>query len=276
MASTGEAKAAAVHLKEQGNQFFAEKKYREALLSYTEAIKLDRNNASLWGNRSTTYYNIGLFDKCIEDAAYAIEISPKTAKFYWRKGMAHLQLGQNYAAKLAFQNGLRQEPGNDQLRTALAERPAGEPAYAGKHANLSWEQKREQAVALKDAGNKLFSSKSYAAAVAKYGEAIELDPSDPIFYTNRAACNTELGKLAEAIDDCELAIVLGKTNGVCNLGQTAFLEPRLLSKTYMRLAIALDKKGELVKAEKAARDGLAVEKSDPLTDLLDKIMKKRK
>jgi tetratricopeptide (TPR) repeat protein len=67
---------------------------------------------------------IGLFDKCIEDAGYAIELSPQTSKYYWRKGVAHLALGQLYAAKLAFQNGLKKDPGNDQIRNALNERKA--------------------------------------------------------------------------------------------------------------------------------------------------------
>jgi len=269
-------KADAIQLKESGNTAFQEKRYLDALLSYTKAIKIDRNNASLWGNRSAAYYHLELFEKCIEDSSYAIELSPKTAKYYWRKGMAHLQLGQNYAAKLAFQNGLKQEPSNDQLRASLEERKPGEPAYSGKHASLSWEQKRSQAVEMKEAGNQLFVKKKYADAIAKYGEAIELDPTDPIFYTNRAACSTELGKYDTAIADCQLAIGLGKTNGVNCLGQTSFLEPRLLAKTYMRLGIAYDKKGDVEKAEKACRDGLSVEESGPLKDLLEKIMKKKK
>ncbi|KAH7828053.1 putative Stress-induced-phosphoprotein 1 [Monocercomonoides exilis] len=268
-------KVEAIRLKEEGNTAFQEKRYKDALVSYTEAIKVDRNNASLWGNRSTTYFNLGLMDKCVEDAAYAIELSPKTAKYYWRKGMAHLQLGQNYAAKLAFQNGLRQEPGNDQLRSALAERKAGEPAYVGRLASLSWEQKRDKATELKAEGNKFFTSKSFGPAIAKYTEAIEYDPTDPVFYTNRAACYTEIGKFDEAIADCELAVVLGKTNGVNCLGQTSFLEPRLLAKAYMRLGIASEKKGEIAKAEQAYKDGIAVESSQQLRDMLEKLKSKK-
>lgn len=269
-------KVEAIHLKEEGNTAFKEKRYLDALVLYSDAIKVDRNNASLWGNRAATYYNLNLFDKAIEDSAYAIELSPQTAKYYWRKGMAHLQLGQLYAAKLAFQNGLKQEPFNENLRAALAERKAGEPAYSGKNANLSWEQKREKALEFKGEGNKLFGQKKYQPAVEKYGIAIEYDPTDPVFYTNRAACYTELKKYDEAISDCKMAVALGKSNGVNNLGQTQTLENRLFAKTYMRLAIAYERKNEFKLGYDAAKEGLKYETSPALTELCNKLEGKAK
>ncbi|KAA6390962.1 MAG: putative stress induced phosphoprotein 1 [Streblomastix strix] len=267
-------KVEAIELKEAGNKAFAEKDYLQALLNYTKAIKVDRNNASLWGNRAAAYYNLGIYEKAIEDSNYAIELQPKTSKFYWRKGISHLALGQNYAAKLAFQNGLRQEPGNDQLRKALDERQPGEPTYEGKLANLSWEQKREKAIELKDVGNKLFGSRKYNEAIAKYGEAIEMDPSDSIFYNNRAACYTEINKIDEAIKDCQFAIVLGDTNGVCNLGRTTNAEPRLQAKAYTRLGIAYEKKNQFKEAAQAYRDGLQFENSEPLQQKLAAVIKR--
>ena len=267
-------KAEAIHLKEEGTAAFKAQRFTDALVLYSEAIKNDRNNASLWGNRAATWYNLGIYDKAIEDAAYAIELSPTTAKYHWRKGIAHLQLGQNYAAKLAFQNGLKNEPGNDQLRQALAERRPGEPAYSGPLANLSWEQKRERALACKADGNKAFQTKRYQAAIEKYAEAINLDPTDPVFYTNRAACLTELSKYNEAIKDCELAVALGKANGVNNLGQTQTLEDRLFAKTYMRMAIAYEKLGKFKEGLEAAQKGQKYESSPALKELIDRLASK--
>ena len=74
-------KVKAIELKEQGNTLFKEGKYADALVCYTDAISCDRNNASLWGNRATTFYNLGLFDKAVEDSGYAIELSPTTSKY---------------------------------------------------------------------------------------------------------------------------------------------------------------------------------------------------
>lgn len=270
MADKGEA----IRLKEEGNTAFKEGRLTDALTLYTDAIKADRNNASLWGNRAAAFYNLGLYDKAIEDSAYAIELSPRTSKYYWRKGMAHLQLGQMYAAKLAFQNGLKQEPGNDQLRQCLAERKPGEPAYTGKFSSLSWEQKREKALQCKDQGNKAFQSKNYTLAITKYTEAIELDPSDPVFYTNRAACQTELKQYQNAVDDCKLAVALGDANGVNNLGQTARLENRLFAKTYMRMAIALEHMSQNKEAYEATLKGLSYERSDALTQLSNRLQAK--
>ena len=225
-------------------------------------------------NRATTYYNLGMYDKAIEDSNYAIELSPRTAKYYLRKGMAHLQLGQLYAAKLAFQNGLKQEPGNDKLREALSERRPGEPQYTGEFGRYSWEQKREQALEFKNQGNKAFQAKNYTLAIERYTEAIKYDPTDPVFYTNRAACYTELKQYDEAISDCKLAVALGEANGVSNLGQTHLLENRLFAKTYMRMAIAYEKLNKFKEAHEAAQTGLGYEQSAALTELATRLASK--
>jgi tetratricopeptide (TPR) repeat protein len=48
------------------------------------------------------------------------------------------------------------------------------------------------AAQLNDEGNQLFSAKQYAQAQRVYGQAIEKNPSNPIIYTNRAACPLNL------------------------------------------------------------------------------------
>ncbi|KAK2958529.1 putative ALA-interacting subunit 5 [Blattamonas nauphoetae] len=264
-----------IELKELGNAAFGKGDYMAALEHYSEAIKVDRNNGSLWGNRSAAYFYLGLYDKCIEDANYALELVPTMAKYYLRKGMAHLKMGQNYSAKIAFQNGLAKEPGNNELRAALAERKPGEPNYVGDNASMSYEQKRDKANDLKNEGNKFFQQKKYAEAIAKYNQAIVFNPSESIFYNNRAACHTELGQFDDAIHDCKMAITLGKTNGVNNLGNTQFTEPRLMAKAYTRLGVAYEKKNMLAEAAQAYRDGIAYESSDLLKQKLADVLKKQ-
>ena len=45
-----------------------------------------------------------------------------------------------------------------------------------------------QATQLKEAGNQFFKEMNYDAAIKKFSEAIALEPRNPTFYGNRAAC----------------------------------------------------------------------------------------
>jgi Flp pilus assembly protein TadD len=52
------------------------------------------------------------------------------------------------------------------------------------------------AVELKAEGNKLFGQKKYDQAAIKFTKAIELDRSNAVLYSNRAACHLALKRFA--------------------------------------------------------------------------------
>ena len=60
----------------------------------------------------------------------------------------------------------------------------------------------------KDKGNSLVKEKKYKEALDCYSKAIELDPNDPILYSNRSAMHLNLSEFDEAINDAEKAISL--------------------------------------------------------------------
>ena len=47
---------------------------------------------------------------------------------------------------------------------------------------------RDLALAAKKEGNGHYKKKEWAEAIAKYTEAVALDPTDHTFYSNRSAC----------------------------------------------------------------------------------------
>ena len=63
----------------------------------------------------------------------------------------------------------------------------------------------------KDEGNVHFKKGAFAEAIACYNEAIELDPEQPAFYTNRAFCHIRMENYGLAIADSTVAIELDKT-----------------------------------------------------------------
>jgi small glutamine-rich tetratricopeptide repeat-containing protein alpha len=61
---------------------------------------------------------------------------------------------------------------------------------------------------LKQTGNAFMSSKQYDKAIDAYTEAAELDPSNPVYYSNRAAAHSSKGDHLTAAVDAEKAIEL--------------------------------------------------------------------
>ncbi|EJS43470.1 tom71p [Saccharomyces arboricola H-6] len=75
----------------------------------------------------------------------------------------------------------------------------GEPDM-GQLKSLSFSQRQEFAVQLKDKGNHCFTAKNFDEAIKYYQYAIELDPNDPVFYSNISACYISTGNLDKVIE----------------------------------------------------------------------------
>ncbi|KDO20198.1 hypothetical protein SPRG_13452 [Saprolegnia parasitica CBS 223.65] len=68
-----------------------------------------------------------------------------------------------------------------------------------------------KAEAKKNEGNEYFKRKEYAPAIEKYSEAIALDSSNHVYFSNRSAAYAGLGKFAEAAQDGEACVRLNPT-----------------------------------------------------------------
>jgi len=117
------------------------------------------------------------------------------------------------------------------------------------NANVSPAQ-RKAALEAKDAGNKDFTAGNYDAAAKHFTAAIENDPTDHVFYSNRSACYASVGKLNAAIEDAEKCIEIKPEWG----------------KGHSRLGVALFKKGDLDGAQKAYSAGLACDPNNVQCD----------
>ncbi|KAK0555249.1 hypothetical protein OC861_004939 [Tilletia horrida] len=66
----------------------------------------------------------------------------------------------------------------------------------------------EAAEAAKATGNEAFKAGKYENAIDAYSEAIKSAPTEPTYYTNRAAAYMSLKRFPAALDDCQLAAQL--------------------------------------------------------------------
>ena len=86
----------------QGNAFFKDELYEEAVSSYTEAIEASKRTTHpdprLLNNRATAYLKIGKFEECLQDSEEYIRVMPKCWKGYSRKALALNGLGRKLPA----------------------------------------------------------------------------------------------------------------------------------------------------------------------------------
>merc|ERR1712156_732050 len=98
--------------KKEGNVFYQEHKYSEALACYTEAINICPNCAAFYGNRSATYIMLNRYKDGLADAQYALQLDTGFVKGYLREGKCHLALGSPVASLRSYRHALEIEPNN--------------------------------------------------------------------------------------------------------------------------------------------------------------------
>ncbi len=84
--------------KEEGNRFFLQEKYTDAIDKFTDAINLNietKKNAIYYSNRANCHNRVENFGLGIQDADKAIEIDKDYIKPYFRRASANLILA-NY------------------------------------------------------------------------------------------------------------------------------------------------------------------------------------
>ncbi|XP_048415434.1 small glutamine-rich tetratricopeptide repeat-containing protein alpha-like [Stegostoma tigrinum] len=104
---------------------------------------------------------------------------------------------------------------------------------------------------LKTEGNEQMKVENYQCAVDYYTKAIELNPSNAVYYCNRAAALSKLGNYTGAVQDCEKAIAFdpsySKAYGRMGLA-LASLNKYSDAVNYYKKALELDPENESYKA----------------------------
>ncbi|KAG0072317.1 TOM (translocase of outer membrane) complex component [Linnemannia elongata] len=77
-------------------------------------------------------------------------------------------------------------------------------------AGLTEKKRLEHANTLKTRGNSMYSAKKWEEAIRLYSQAIAFNP-DPVYYSNRAACYSIIGKFDNVIEDTTFALKMNPT-----------------------------------------------------------------
>lgn len=96
-------------------------------------------------------------------------------------------------------------------------------------------QAKKAAEGKKNEGNVAYKNKDFAKAVQLYDEAINLDPTEITYYTNKAAAYYEAKEFQKCVEECDKAIAKS---------QEGYYDYVKLSKALARKANAVLSLGE--------------------------------
>ncbi|CAN6330069.1 unnamed protein product [Urochloa humidicola] len=108
-------------LKRQGADAFRNEDYLKALEFYTQALKVDQFDATLFSNRSICWLHLGDGKKALYDAMECKDLRPKWAKAYYRQGAALMFLKDYASAYDTLSRGLELDPESEEMETLLWE-----------------------------------------------------------------------------------------------------------------------------------------------------------
>jgi tetratricopeptide (TPR) repeat protein len=93
-------------LRSEGNTFFKNKQYEQAIEKYSEAIQLDGSDVTFYSNRSACYAALNMWEEAAEDGKQCIIADKNFVKGYFRQALALQNLGRLDEALNAVKRGL--------------------------------------------------------------------------------------------------------------------------------------------------------------------------
>ncbi|KAK3042199.1 hypothetical protein RJ639_001319, partial [Escallonia herrerae] len=102
-------------LKEQGNELFKAGNYLKAAALYTQAIKQDPSNPTLYSNRAAAFLQLVKLQKALTDADTTITLNPNWEKGYFRKGCVLEAMERYDDALAAFHIALQHNPQSSEV-----------------------------------------------------------------------------------------------------------------------------------------------------------------
>ncbi|KAA8545252.1 hypothetical protein F0562_020036 [Nyssa sinensis] len=117
---TEESSPDAASEKELGNEYFKQKKFKEAIDCYSRSIALSPM-AVAYANRAMAYLKMKRFQEAEDDCTEALNLDDRYIKAYSRRATARKELGKFKESIEDAEFALRLEPGNQEIKKQYAE-----------------------------------------------------------------------------------------------------------------------------------------------------------
>ena len=230
---------------DRGIMFANQGNYEMAIADFTQAIKLDPNNAAAYCNRGVVYDD---YDRAIADFNHAIKLDPNYATAYYNRGVAYYNVGDYDGAIAEFNQVIKLDPNNantynnrgityynkgeyDHAIADYTEAIELDPNFVDAYYNrgITYEKKDDYNRALTDYTQAIKLNPNYTAAynsrgfvyvgtgaydraIADFNQAIKLDPNYVDAYSNRGLVYGLIGDYDRAIADVNAAFRISPNN----------------------------------------------------------------
>ncbi len=187
----------------KGNDLFAKKDYAGAIANYSQAIKMDENNAIFYGNRGLSSYRLKQYEIAIEDLSRAVEKNLSYVNAYYTRGNTYRAIKEYTKALEDYGRAIKLD-----THYVAAYNSRGNVYYDLKEYDKAMEDyikaielDADYVYAYTGLGNCYYMKQQYKEAEDNYTKAIELDKDYKLAYKNRAMAYRKLGKVEEALAD---------------------------------------------------------------------------
>lgn len=102
-------------MKQQGDAAFKKQDYLNASVFYTQALKVDPFDGTLFSNRSLCWLRMGDGERALDDGNACEKLRPKWAKSYYRQGAALMFLKEYERAHRALGRALELDPESEEI-----------------------------------------------------------------------------------------------------------------------------------------------------------------
>jgi tetratricopeptide (TPR) repeat protein len=191
----------------RGNASKNKSDWDQAIAEYTEALRINPNNAAAYNNRGNAYYDKGDYDRAIADYNQAIRLDPNFVFAYNNRGNAYDNKGDSDRAIADYNQAIRLDPN---FATAYTNRGNmyGEGDYDRAIADHTQAIRLDPnyAPANNNRASAYYNKGDYDRAIADLTQAIRLDPNYAAAYNNRGYMYYYTGDYDRAIADYEAAL----------------------------------------------------------------------
>jgi tetratricopeptide (TPR) repeat protein len=182
--------------------------YDRAIADFTQAIRLDPDDARAYQERAGAYHQKGDYDQAIADFTQAIWLDPGYVAAYNNRGLAYSHKGDYDRAIADFNHAMRLDPGNAAIYCNRGGAYGGKGEYDKAISDLDHAIKLDPgyAMAYNERGRIYRSKGEYDKAIADLDQAIWLDPDYAAAYRNRGRAYKNKEEYDKAISDYTRAI----------------------------------------------------------------------
>ena len=194
-------------VKAEGTAFYKKKEFDQAIEKYEAASKMCPTDMTYMLNIAACYLEQKKFDDCISLCKDAIDVGRENyndfkliAKAFERISMAYKKQ-KDYTSALEWMEKANLESSNDKradklLQLKRLKKKQDKAAYIDP----------AKALEAKERGNVQFKAGKFPKAIEEYTDAINRDPTNPMYYSNRAAAYQKLMDFQKAVEDSQLAL----------------------------------------------------------------------